>query len=90
MRCADVQEMNCTFRPHINRKSRDIDQQANQDVLAPGQSRIDLMFQRAEEYEFRRARSFHPAPKLARLSSCMYVCARVILYVHGIGCKKPI
>lgn len=52
----EEEEMNCTFKPHINRKSRNIDQQANQEVLAPGQSRIDLMFQRAEEYEFRRAR----------------------------------
>ena len=52
----EEEEMNCTFQPHINRTSRMIDSAANSDQLEPGQKRRDLLFQRAEEYEFKRAR----------------------------------
>jgi len=47
--------MNLTFRPHVNPTSRAIDEEMNAGVLAPGQSRRDLLFQRAEEYEFKKA-----------------------------------
>lgn len=48
----EEEELNMTFQPQLNRNSRSIDQRHNPEH----QDRRDLLFQRADEYEFRRAR----------------------------------
>lgn len=49
--------MNMTFQPQLNLNSRQIDNHNNAGYTeGAGHSRRDLLFQRADEYEYRRAR----------------------------------
>jgi len=53
----EEEEMNMTFQPQLNLNSRQIDNHNNAGYTeGAGHSRRDLLFQRADEYEYRRAR----------------------------------
>eukprot|EP00658_Telonema_sp_P-2_P020453 TRINITY_DN18088_c0_g2_i5.p1 TRINITY_DN18088_c0_g2~~TRINITY_DN18088_c0_g2_i5.p1 ORF type:complete len:755 (-),score=139.83 TRINITY_DN18088_c0_g2_i5:364-2628(-) len=47
----------CTFRPKISPTSKRIDRKVNGNMLEPGQHRRDLLFKKAEQYEFNRAQN---------------------------------